>query len=131
MTRMAEDIDATLAALADPTRRRVVDALRDRPRRAGELAALVGVSAPALSRHLRVLRGSGVVTADFVADDARGREYALRIEPFVALEAWLDQVHAFWGDQLDGFADHVNRAVADGRVAGSSARSRTTRGKSR
>jgi DNA-binding transcriptional ArsR family regulator len=128
---MAEDLDATLAALADPTRRRVVDALRDRPRRAGELAALVGVSAPALSRHLRVLRSSGVVTADFVEDDARGRQYALRIEPFVALEAWLDQVHAFWRDQLDGFVDHVDRAIASGRVAGAAPGNRTTRGKRR
>ena len=58
MSRRAssEALDATLAAIADPTRRRVVDLLRERPRRAGELASAFRVSPPAMSRHLRVLR---------------------------------------------------------------------------
>lgn len=123
------DVDAVWAALADPTRREVVDLLRHGPRRAGELATTVGVSGPALSRHLRVLRESGVVAVDFAEDDARGRRYSLREEPFVALQAWLDQVHAFWGEQLAGFADHARRAAethasAAGRMAADDAATR-------
>lgn len=103
------DLDATLAALADPTRRQVVDLLRQEPRRAGELAARVATSAPAMSRHLRVLRASGLVEAELVDDDARLRVYRLRPEPFVALQSWLDQVQAFWSEQLGAFKEHAER----------------------
>lgn len=101
-----------LAALADPTRQAVVEVLRRGPRRAGELAAETGVTPAALSRHLRVLRGNRVVEVDGVEADARLRVYRLRREPFVALQAWLDQVHAFWGEHLDAFAAHADR-IAD------------------
>lgn len=103
------EVDATLAALADPTRRRVIDLLREGPLRAGELAVTAHTSAPAMSRHLRVLRASGLVEAEGVDDDARLRVYKLRPEPFVALQAWLDQVEAFWGEQLGAFKAHVER----------------------
>ncbi len=104
-----QDVDATLAALADPTRRRVVELLRDHPRRAGELAERVATSAPAMSRHLRVLRATGLVEAELDDDDARLRVYRLRPERFVALQAWLDQVQAFWGEQLGAFKAHAER----------------------
>ena len=104
---MVKDIDATLSALADPTRRRIVELLHVRPQRAGELAAAFDVSAPAVSRHLKVLRRSGLVTDHGVDDDARLRVYELRPEPFAALQAWLDQVQAFWTDQLGAFREHV------------------------
>ena len=100
-------LDSTLSALADLTRRKVVDLLRDGPRRAGELAATVEMSAPAMSRHLRVLRASGLVEAELVDDDARLRVYRLRPERFAALQAWLDQVQAFWAGQLGWFDEHV------------------------
>jgi DNA-binding transcriptional ArsR family regulator len=103
------DLDATLAALADPTRRQVVDLLRAGPRRAGELATEAAMSAPAMSRHLRVLRSSGLVAAESDNDDARLRLYRLRPERFVALQAWLDQVQAFWGEQLGAFKAHAER----------------------
>jgi DNA-binding transcriptional ArsR family regulator len=103
------DLDATLAALADPTRRQVIDLLRDGPRRAGELAATAETSAPVMSRHLRVLRASGLVEAGGDLDDARLRVYRLRPEPFVALQAWLDQIEAFWDEQLGAFKKHVER----------------------
>ncbi len=108
---MVTDIDATLAALADPTRRHVVELLRERPRRAGELAADCTISGPAMSRHLRVLRSSGLVEVeeDRIDQDARLRVYRLRPEPFVVLQAWLDQMQAFWADQLDAFKAHVER----------------------
>src|SRR5919202_2439290 len=105
----SRDVDAALAALADPTRRTVVDLLRERPRRAGELAATAGASAPAMSRHLRVLRASGFVDVDPPGDDARVRLYRLRREPFAALRAWLDQVDAFWAEQLGAYQAHAER----------------------
>src|SRR5262245_20867724 len=102
-------LDATFAALAEPTRRRVVELLRDGPLRSSELADGAGVSRPALGRHLKVLRASGLVEVSAVDDDARGRLYSLRPEHFVALQAWLDQVQAFWSEQLGRFKTHAER----------------------
>ena len=96
-------IDSTLAALADPTRRGVIDLLRERPRRAGELAAAARMSAPAMSRHLRVLRAGKLIEESHPENDARQRIYQLRPEPFDALQAWLEQVQQFWNGQLDAF----------------------------
>jgi DNA-binding transcriptional ArsR family regulator len=103
------DVDRTFAALADPTRRRIVELLREGPRRAGDLAAQFDVTGPAVSRHLRVLRRSGLVEERGTDADARVRIYRLRPEPLVALRAWVDQVQAFWSDQLDAFRQHVER----------------------
>jgi DNA-binding transcriptional ArsR family regulator len=100
-------LDRTFAALADPTRRGVIDVLRRGPRRAGELAAALDMSPPAMSRHLRVLRRTGLVEEDGLDDDARVRVYRLRAAPFSALREWLDEVEAFWSDQLDAFQRHA------------------------
>ena len=105
------EMDAILDALSDPTRRRVVEVLRRGPRRAGDLATAAGTSAPAMSRHLRVLRTTGLVEAEGVDADARLRLYRLRPEPFAALRAWLDQVQAFWDEQLAAFKDHAERQL--------------------
>jgi DNA-binding transcriptional ArsR family regulator len=102
---MTTNLDATLAALADPTRRGVVDLLRKRPRRAGELSAAFDVSAPAMSRHLRVLRTRGLVEEERASDDARARVYRLRPERFGELR--LDEVESFWTEQLDAFKRHT------------------------
>jgi DNA-binding transcriptional ArsR family regulator len=104
------DLDVALAALADSNRRKVVDLLRTGPQRAGDLATATGLSAPALSRHLRVLRSSGVVQTEVASHDARLRIYSLRREPFMNLHRWLDQVELFWTDQLGAF-----KAYADGK----------------
>jgi DNA-binding transcriptional ArsR family regulator len=106
---VVNDLDDTLAALADPTRRRIVELLRDRPRRAGELVAEFDISAPAVSRHLRTLRRSGIVEEHTTDADARHRVYQLRPDRLVALQAWLDQVQAFWTDQLGAFKEHAER----------------------
>ena len=111
------DLDTTLTALADPTRRHVVELLRDGPLRASELAEGSGMSRPAMSRHLRVLRASGLVEVTMVEDDARGRIYELRPERFVALQAWLDQVHAFWSEQLGSFKEHAESGLGAERPA--------------
>lgn len=96
-------------ALADPTRRQVVQLLGSRPHRAGELAAATGVSPPALSRHLKVLLGSGIVQDERVPDDARVRVFRLRPESLVAVQAFLDQLQAEWRTQLRSFKRHVER----------------------
>jgi DNA-binding transcriptional ArsR family regulator len=107
--KSAKRVDATLSALADPTRRRVVELLRTRPHRAGELASKAQTSAPAMSRHLRVLRTNGLVEAGPVEHDARLRVYRLRPQPFAALEKWLDEVQSFWDTQLGAFKEHAER----------------------
>jgi DNA-binding transcriptional ArsR family regulator len=104
-------IDGTLAALADPTRRAVVDLLRKRPLPAGEIALALDTSPPAMSRHLRVLRRRGLVEEDRNEWDARVRIYRLRREPFDDLESWLSRVRAFWGDQLESYRAHVERSA--------------------
>lgn len=109
----ARQLERTLSALADPTRRRVVELLRERPHRAGELAAAFRVSAPALSRHLRVLRTRGLVQEERVDGDARVRVYRLRREPFDALALWLRELESFWSDQLESFGAHVARRKAE------------------
>lgn len=95
------------AALADPTRRRVVELLSARALRASEIAELAAMSRPAMSRHLRALRASGLVLVELSNDDARTRTYRLRSEGLVALHAWLDQVEAFWTEQLMAFKQHA------------------------
>lgn len=105
-----KDLDRTFAALADPTRRGVIDLLRKRPRRAGELAEALEMSAPAMSRHLRVLRRTGLVEEQGHADDARVRIYRLRPEPFSEMRRWLDQVEAFWEGELEAFKAHAEKA---------------------
>ena len=106
---MATDLDRVLAGLAEPTRRRIVDHLRRGPRRAGELAEACGMSMPAVSRHLRVLRRCGLVEGGALEHDARVRLYRLRPEPLAELRAWLQQVEAFWSGQLAAFKAHAER----------------------
>ena len=100
-------VDASLAALADPQRRRIVELLSEHPRRAGELAEAVGVSAPAMSRHLRALKKGGLVSVDLPDFDARVRIYTLRREGMAALKQWLEQAEALWVRQLSSFKDHL------------------------
>jgi DNA-binding transcriptional ArsR family regulator len=101
---MANDI---FDALADPTRRRVLELVSERPRRAGELAAAVGTSAPVMSRHLRILLENGLVQDERVPDDARVRVFRLQSKPIGDLQAWLDQLQAHWSEQLASFKRHV------------------------
>lgn len=103
------DLDRTLSALADRTRRSVVELLHERPRRAGELARALQVSPPALSRHLRVLRQSGLVHEEHPEEDARVRVFTLRREPFDALREWVEEVETFWTGELASFKAHAER----------------------
>jgi DNA-binding transcriptional ArsR family regulator len=98
-----------LDALADPTRRQVVQLLTDGPRRAGELAAAAGTSAPAMSRHLRVLLQAGIVADERPADDARTRVFWLRPEAITPVREWLDELQAAGDEQLASFKRHVEQ----------------------
>jgi len=102
-------IDKTLAALADPHRRQVVELLGQRSRRAGELAEVLGLPAPAMSRHLRQLKQSGLIEEAHPEFDARVRIYALKDGAMAELKRWLADTEAMWVAQLSGFKAHVEK----------------------
>jgi len=81
-----------IEALSDPTRRRIVTLLSSGPKRAGELAAAAGMSAPAMSRHLRVLLSALVIADERLDEDARARVFRLQPESIKAVQAWLDHL---------------------------------------
>lgn len=105
MTGLAD----TFAALAEPTRLRVVARLQAGPCRAGELAEALDITPPALSRHLRVLRSSGLVEEQHDGADARVRVYRLRPQPFAALRRWLAKLEASWTGELTSFKADAGR----------------------
>jgi DNA-binding transcriptional ArsR family regulator len=113
---MVNNLDIALAALADSHRRQVVELLRAGPHRAGELATATGLSGPALSRHLKVLRSSGLVQTETANHDARLRIYTLRREPFLDLRRWLDEVELFWTGQLGAFKAFAERKAGGGEL---------------
>jgi DNA-binding transcriptional ArsR family regulator len=104
-----QPVDRTLAALADPNRRRVVRLLAERPRAAGELARTLDLSAPAMSRHLKTLKQSGLVEESHPEFDARVRIYALRAEPMMDLIRWLSEAERLWSEQLAAFKAHLEK----------------------
>jgi DNA-binding transcriptional ArsR family regulator len=110
--RAGEGIDRVLAALADPHRRRVVDILSRGPRPAGELAREVGLAPPAMSRHLKTLRRSGVVEEFHPDFDARVRVYVLKAEAMDELKRWLDETERMWAEQLSAFKAHLEKGAA-------------------
>ncbi|MEZ5958311.1 MAG: metalloregulator ArsR/SmtB family transcription factor [Hyphomonadaceae bacterium] len=103
------NIDRTLAALADPYRRRTVELLGQKPRRAGELADALGLPAPAMSRHLRELKQSGLVEETHPEFDARVRIYTLKGGAMADLKKWLADTERMWADQLSSFRALVER----------------------
>lgn len=94
--------------LADPIRREIVEALADGPLDAGSIANRFTVSRPAVSRHLRILRQSGLTE---VAVDAQRRIYRLRPEPLAEMDAWLGRYRRFWNTHLDRLADHLEEGT--------------------
>jgi DNA-binding transcriptional ArsR family regulator len=95
-----------LEALADPTRRRIVELLAEGELGAGELAAQFRAARPGVSRHLRVLREHGLVRA---RAEGRRRLYSLDPRPLEELEAWLDHYRAFWENRLDALDTEIRR----------------------
>jgi DNA-binding transcriptional ArsR family regulator len=103
-----------LEALADPTRRRIVELLVDGERTAGDLASHFDTSRPGVSRHLRVLREHGLVHA---RDDGRRRLYSLEPQPLADLDAWLERYRAFWTQRLDALDTEIRRRKRQRRKA--------------
>lgn len=95
---------ATFELLAEPTRRRILDLLRDGERPVGELVDRLSMSQPAVSKHLRVLRDSGLVD---VRVDAQRRVYRLRPEPLKEIDAWIEPYRRLWDRRLDRLDRHL------------------------
>jgi DNA-binding transcriptional ArsR family regulator len=95
-----------LEALADPTRRRLVELLAQGDRSAGELAAEFETSRPGVSRHLRILREHGLVSA---RGDGRRRVYSLDPQPLEELDEWLSRYRSFWAHRLDALETEIHR----------------------
>ena len=96
---------ATFAVVAEPTRRRILDLLRERARSVGELVDQLGLSQPGVSKHLRVLREAGLVA---VRRDAQRRWYELRPEPLEEIDDWLEPYRRLWADRLDALERHLD-----------------------
>ena len=94
----------TFAVLAEPSRREILDLLRVRERPVGELVDHLGLSQPGVSKHLRVLRGAGLVD---VRTDGRRRLYALRAAPLAEVDAWLAPYRTHWTERLDALERHL------------------------
>ncbi len=108
----ARAVDDVLAALADPVRRRAVELLRERPHRAGELAERLGLAAPAMSRHLKLLKDSGLASESHPEIDARVRVYTLNAARLADLRDWLAEAEAGWTTQLSAFGRHMRAKSA-------------------
>ena len=101
------DVCGTLYdAVADPTRRRILDLLRQRERPVNDLVAALGVAQPNVSKHLRALTDVGLVWA---RAEGRRRVYTLRPEPLRELDVWLAPYRRFWADRLDDLEAHLDR----------------------
>lgn len=105
-------METVLRALADGSRRTVMDALTNGPATAGELAALLPIARPGVSRHLRVLREAGLVE---VRQDAQRRVYSLRLEPLAEVDEWLGRYRALWEQRLDALHTEVARGKRERR----------------
>ena len=105
-------MDSVAFAVADPVRREILMLLRDREMTAGEIAEQFDISRPGVSRHLRVLRESGLV-----ANEVRGRErwYQLDAAPLKPLVSWLTELHNLWSAPLDALTTEVYRTRRERR----------------
>jgi DNA-binding transcriptional ArsR family regulator len=105
-------MEAVLRALADQSRRTMLETLTSGPATAGELAALLPIARPGVSRHLRVLREAGLVEA---RQEAQRRVYSLRPQPLAEVEQWLARYRALWEQRLDALHTEVARGKRERR----------------
>jgi DNA-binding transcriptional ArsR family regulator len=98
-------MSATFEVLAQPTRRAVLDRLKERDHLVGELAEALGLSQPLTSKHLKVLRDAGLVT---VRVDGPRRWYGLRVEPLAEIADWLEPYRWMWESSLDRLGTHLD-----------------------
>src|SRR5487761_2165273 len=99
-------MDAVLQALGDPSRRTVLEILRDHEATAGQLADALPIARPGVSRHLRVLREAGLVE---VREDAQRRIYRLHPEALMEIDEWMEAYRVLWRTRLDALQTEVKR----------------------
>lgn len=105
-------MDAVLQALADPSRRTVLEMLREHPATAGELADALPIARPGVSRHLRVLREAGLVS---VRQESQRRIYSLRPDALVEVDDWLANYRVLWQNRLDALHTEIARGKKEQR----------------
>jgi DNA-binding transcriptional ArsR family regulator len=103
-------VPTAFQVLAEPNRRRILDALVDREQPVTDLVEQLDLAQPTVSKHLRVLRDAGLVQ---VRRDAQRRWYSVRVEPLMELDAWLAPYRHLWADRLDALERHLDR-MGDG-----------------
>jgi DNA-binding transcriptional ArsR family regulator len=105
-------MEAALRALADGSRRTMLETLTGGPATVGELAALLPIARPGVSRHLRVLREAGLVN---VREEAQRRVYSLRAQPLAQIDEWLGRYRALWEQRLDALHTEIARGKRERR----------------
>jgi DNA-binding transcriptional ArsR family regulator len=103
-------VPTTFDVLAEPTRRRILDEVRDRERSVGELVERLELSQPGVSKHLRILREAGLVE---VRQDAQRRLYRVRPEPLAEIDAWLAPYRRLWNERLDALERHLDDVASE------------------
>ena len=98
-------MSVTFDVVAEPTRRRILDLLREGDRPVGELVHVLGISQPGVSKHLRVLRDAGLVR---VRQQAQQRWYQLDAAPLAEIDAWLAPYRRYWSERLDALERHLD-----------------------
>ena len=98
----------TFDAIAEPNRRLLLDALRHEPQTVGTLVEAIGLSQPAVSKHLKVLREAGLVV---VRPDGQRRWYEIAADPLAELDAWLEPFRKAWSTRLDAFEEHLDNTA--------------------
>jgi DNA-binding transcriptional ArsR family regulator len=97
-------MNGTLGALADPNRLRIVELLRGGPQSVNEIVQKLALTQPLVSKHLRVLRGAGLVK---VRPHAQQRVYELQAQPFEDLDTWVSSFRQLWENRLDSLDDYL------------------------
>jgi DNA-binding transcriptional ArsR family regulator len=100
----------TFEVLAEPSRRRILDLLRDGERSVGDLVERIGLSQPGVSKHLRVLREAGLVRS---RTEAQRRLYTVRAEPLEEVDAWLEPYRRLWARTLDDLERHLDHEAKE------------------
>jgi DNA-binding transcriptional ArsR family regulator len=114
-------VDAVLHAISDSSRRAILEVLSEGTATAGELAELLPIARPGVSRHLRVLREAGLVQ---VRHDAQRRVYSLRPEPLAEVDEWLARYRSLWEQRLNALHTEVARGNSQHRTPGNQRESR-------
>src|SRR5215211_1259067 len=112
-------VSVSFAVLAEPSRRTILDVLRDGERPVGDLVEHLQLSQPAVSKHLRVLREAGLVEA---RSDAQRRLYRIRPEPLAEIDAWLEPYRRLWSRSLDALGRHLEEAPCRRKARSSTSR---------